>query len=213
MAVCTMVFSPMEGDRDELMPRTNDRQSRKEPKCAVCESRQPGTVEIFQFRDEFDTYVFRIDKAKEIAGDGRQAATMDAETLRRLAGMSEFDLDHLAHVDPARPGTFTRRFGGLILLDGIHRAVRCFAEKQPFLAFELAYEESLECLVQQRVSPKDAAAIVRKLRRAQEFFPGKASMDMPLECSPEVLREVQKLLTPVERYRYVLRAVPEIRIA
>jgi hypothetical protein len=189
----------------------NDRQSRKEPRCAVCEARQPGTVELFQFRDELDTYLFRVDKAKEIAADGRETALIDAETLRRLVGMSEFDLDHLAHVDPARPGIFTRRFGGLILLDGIHRAIRCFAEKQPFLAFELAYEESLECLVQQRVSPKDATAIVRKLRRTQEFFPGKDSMDMPLECSPEVLRDVQKLLTAAERYRFVLRAVPEPR--
>jgi hypothetical protein len=194
-----------------LTPQANHwQQSQKEHTCAVCESRQrAGTVEIFQFLDELDTYVFRIDKAKEIAADGREAVPIAAELLRRLVGMSEFDLDHLGHVDPAQPGIFTRRFGGLILLDGIHRAIRCFAEKQEFSAFELSYEESLECLVQQRVSVKDAAAIVRKLRRAQEFFPGSASMDVPLECSPEVLRDVQKLLTAAERYRFVLRAVPQ----
>jgi hypothetical protein len=192
-----------------LTPRANDRQSRKEQSCAICQSRrQPGTVEIFQFRDELDTYIFDTGKAKEIVADGRSAAPISEETVRRFLGMNEFDPDHLGHVDPAHPGIFTRRFAGLILLDGTHRAIRCFAEKRQFLAFELAYEESLECLVQQRVSAKDAAAIARKLRRAMEFFPS-ASSDTPIECSPETLREVEELLTAAERQRLKLRAVSE----
>jgi hypothetical protein len=184
-------------------------QSRKERKCAICESRQPGTVEIFQFLDELDTYIFNTGMAKEIVADGRSALPIAAETVRRFVGMNEFNLDHLGHVNPAQPGIFTRRLGGLILLDGTHRAIRCFAEKQQFFAFELTYEESLECLVQQRVSAKDAAAIVRKLRRAWEFFPGSGPVDTPIECSSEVLREVEKQLTAAERQRFTLRCVPD----
>ncbi|HWZ42496.1 MAG TPA: hypothetical protein VNW97_03425 [Candidatus Saccharimonadales bacterium] len=165
-------------------------------------------VEVYHFLDELDTYIFRLDRAREKAADGRPAAAIAPDALRILLGMNEFDLDHLGHVDPAAPGIFTRRFGGLILLDGIHRAVRCFAEKQPFSAFELSYEESLECLAKQKVAFKDAEAIARKLRRAQEHFPGIGALDTPIECSPERLLEVERLLTAKERSRFLLRAVP-----
>ena len=189
--------------------RRNEGQSSGES-CGICESRRrQETVEIYQFADEVDTYVFQINKAKEIVGDGRAALPVSTEMLRRFIGMSEFDFDHLPHVDPSRPGLFTRRFGAPILLDGIHRAIRCFAEQLQFHAFELSYEESLECLLQQRVSIKDAAAIVRKLRRVREFFPLSAPVDTPIECSPEVLRQVEEMLTAVERQRFLLRAVPE----
>jgi hypothetical protein len=113
------------------------------------------------------------------------------------------------HVDLSRPGIFTRRFGAPILLDGTHRAVRCFARHQQFRAFELSYEESVECLVQQRIAAKDAAAIVRKLRQVLEVFPSSGPVDTPIECTPEVLREVEKTLTAEERRHFILRAVPE----
>jgi 3-methyladenine DNA glycosylase/8-oxoguanine DNA glycosylase len=165
-------------------------------------------VEIFQFSDEVDTYIFQLDTAKKIASDGRAALPVSQETLRAFAGMNEFDFDHLFHVDPSRPGIFTRRFGAPILLDGTHRAIRCFAKHQPFHAFELSYEESVECLLQQRISTKDAAAIVRKLRQVLEVFPSSGPVDTPLECAPETLREAEKTLTAEERRRFILRAVP-----
>ena len=188
--------------------RTGEQQSRGE-RCAICESRrEEATVEIFQFSDEVDTYVFRIDTAKKIVADGRAALPVSAETLRAFVGMNEFDFDHLLHVDLWRPGIFIRRFGAPMLLDGTHRAVRCFARQRQFRAFELSYEESLECLVQQRVSAKDAAAIVRKLRLVLEVFPSSGPVDTPLEYSPEVVREVEKMLTAEERRHFILRAVP-----
>src|SRR5713101_813318 len=92
----------------------------QELKCAICESRrQPGQVEIYQLRDEADAYIFRLDKAKEITGDGRPATPITAESLLCLLGMNDFDEGHLGHVDVAKPGICVRRFGGLILLDGI----------------------------------------------------------------------------------------------
>ena len=166
-------------------------------------------VEIFQFSDEVDTYIFRLDMAKKIVADGRAALPVSPETLRAFAGMNEFDVEHLLHVDPSRPGIFTRRFGAPILLDGTHRAVRCFARHQQFRAFELSYEESVECLVQQRIATKDAAAIVRKLRQVLKVFPSSGPVDTPIECTPEVLREVEKTLTAEERRHFILRAVPE----
>ena len=180
-----------------------------EDRCAICKARrQQATVEIFQFSDEVDTYIFRLDRAREIAADGRAAQPVSEEMLRAFAGMNEFDHDHLFHVDPSRPGIFTRRFGAPILLDGTHRAVLCFATQQQFHAFELSYEESLLCLLQQRVSTKDAAAIVRKLRRVQAFFPSSGPVDTPIECSAAVLREVEEALTAEERAYFILRAVP-----
>jgi hypothetical protein len=192
-----------------LTQRRGEQQSREE-RCAICESRhEEATAEIFQFADEVDTYIFRIDTAKKIVADGRAALPVSSETLRAFAGMNEFNLDHMMHVDLSRPGIFTRRFGAPILLDGTHRAVRCFARHQQFRAFELSYEESVECLVQQRIAAKDAAAIVRKLRQVLEVFPSSGPVDTPIECSPEVLREVEETLTAEECRHFILRAVPE----
>jgi hypothetical protein len=165
-------------------------------------------VEVYQFWDELDVYLFRNDTAKQMAADGGSAAPIAAESLLHLLGMNYFDEAHLGHVDPAQPGIFTTRLGGLILLDGIHRAVRCLAEKRPFLAYELSYEASLDCLVQQQVSAKDAEVIVRKLRQNLEYFPRNSLMDTPIECSPEMLKEVAKLLNAQELKKFNLRAVP-----
>jgi hypothetical protein len=193
---------------NELTRRTGEQQSRGE-RCAICEARrQQATVEIFQFSDEVDTYIFQLETAKKIAADGRAALPVSQEMLRAFAGMNEFDFNHLFHVDPSCPGIFTRRFGAPILLDGTHRAIRCFAKHQPFHAFELSYEESLECLLQQRISAKDAAAIVRKLRQVLEVFPSSGPVDTPIACAPEMLREVEERLTAEERRHFVLRAVP-----
>jgi hypothetical protein len=195
-------------ERKKLTQPTDPRQPGSE-RCAICESRRrQDTAEIFQFSDELDAYIFKIDTAKQIVADGRTALPVSPEMLRAFVGMNEFDLDHLFHVDPSRPGIFIRRFGAPILLDGTHRAVRCFAKRRPFHAFELSYEESLECLLQQRISTKGAAAIVRKLRRVLEVFPSSGPVDTPIECRPEVLREVEKMLTAEERRRFLLRAVP-----
>jgi hypothetical protein len=194
---------------NELTRRTGEQQARGE-RCAICESRrQQATVEIFQFSDEVDTYIFKIDTAKQIVADGRAAQPVSQEMLRAFAGMNEFNLDHMLHVDLSRPGIFTRRFGAPILLDGTHRAIRCFAKQKQFYAFELSYEESVECLLQQRISAKDAAAIVRKLRQVLGVFPSSGPVDTPIECTPEVLREVEKMLTSEERQHFILRAVPE----
>jgi hypothetical protein len=194
---------------NELTRRTDEGRSDEE-RCAICEARrQQATVEIFQFSDEVDTYIFQLETAKKIAADGRAALPVSQEMLRAFAGMNEFDFAHLFHVDPSSPGIFTRRFGAPILLDGTHRAIRCFAKHQPFHAFELSYEESLECLLQQRISAKDAAAIVRKLRQVLEVFPSSSPVDTPIECAPEMLREVEERLTAEERRHFILRAVPE----
>ena len=98
---------------------------------------------------------------------------------------------------------------GINLLDGVHRAVRCLAEKQLFLIYELSYEESLACLVQQRVSAMDAETIARKLRQALEYFPRSISSDTPIECSAEILEQAARLLSAQELEKLNLRAVPD----
>ncbi len=178
------------------------------PQCAICLSRRPGTVEIYQYRDEMDVYIFRNDTAKHLATRATTVTSISAEPLMHLVGMNYFDEVHLGHVDPASPGICTRRFGGLVLLDGIHRAVRCVAEERVFFAWELSYEESLRCLVQQQVAARDAEAIVRKLRQSLEYFPRETPVDTPIECSPGMLEQVAALLTARERKLFDVRAVP-----
>jgi hypothetical protein len=209
MTVCTMRPDSFDAGENKLTRRKGGGESQG-GSCGICESRRrQATVEIYQFSDEVDSYIFQINKAKEIVEDGRTALPVSTEMLRCFIGISEFDFAHLPHVDPSCPGIFTRRFGAPVLLDGIHRAIRCFAEQREFHAFELRYEESLECLLQQRVSIKDAAAIVRKLRRGREFFPPSGPVDTPIECAPEVLRQVEQMLTAEERQHFLLRTVPE----
>jgi hypothetical protein len=50
---------------------------------------------------------------------------------------------------------------------------------------------------------------VRKLRQVLEVFPSSGPVDTPIECTPEVLREVEKTLTAEECRHFILRVVPE----
>jgi len=174
--------------------------------CPVCSARKTGTTEVYLISEEEDRYFFNVDKAKKIVSDGRPPITIPEATLKRMIAVNEHAPVHLAHVDVNRPGIMLQRFGGLVLLDGIHRAAMCLEQGLAFQAYMLNYEESLACLIRQEIASHDAGSIVRKLRKVMSTAPASAPVVAELECSPEVLAQVQAALTAEERERFILKA-------
>jgi len=179
--------------------------------CPICLSRQTGTTEVYVISEGPDKYFFNVNKAKTIVTDNRPPIVIPRSTIRVIVSVNDYSPLHLSHVDPRKPGIMVQRFGGLVLLDGIHRAVRCLEEKAPFRAFILNYQESLACLVRQEIAWNDAQAIVAKLRKVLATAPGEDIVEAELECSQRILVQVRTLLTPEEKWRLVLRLVPPKR--
>ena len=177
--------------------------------CPICSARQQkGTTEVYLIGDGDDRYFFNVDKAKTMAMDGRPTIAVPESTLQRVAKVNDYSPIHLAHVDPDKPGIMVQRFGGLVLLDGIHRAVRCLNQGKPFSACMLNYQESLACLVRQEIASTDAGSIVGKLRKVMSTASTIEPIEAEIECTPDVLARVRALLTPEERLRFILKAVP-----
>lgn len=158
--------------------------------------------------EEEDRYFFNVDRAKQIVSDGRPAIAIAEATIRRFMTVNDYNPAHLPHVDPEKPGIMLQRFGGLVLLDGIHRAVLSLGEGRAFHATMLNYQESLACLVRQKNASRDAGSIVRKLRKVMSTAPASSLIEAEIECTAEVLAQVRAALTPDERRRLILKAVP-----
>lgn len=154
-----------------------------------------------------DRYFFNVDKAKAAVGEGRPLIAIDETSLRRMIMVNDYSPAHLAHVDPDKPGIMVQRFGGSVLIDGIHRAVRCLKEGRIFKAYSLTYEESLACLIRQEIASTDASSIVIKLRRVMSTAPESGPVEADIECTSAELEKVRAMLTPKERSRLILRAV------
>jgi len=179
--------------------------------CPVCSARKKGTTEVYLISEGEDRYFFNVDKAKKIVSDGRPPISIPEATLKRIIALNDHAPMHLAHVDVNRPGIMLQRFGGLVLLDGIHRAALCLEQSRTFQAYMLNYEESLACLIRQEIASHDAGSIVRKLRKVMSTAPAFTPVVAELECSAEVLAQVRAALTAEERERFILKAVPQGR--
>jgi hypothetical protein len=180
----------------------------KQSACSVCEGRkEAGTTEVYVISDGADRYFFNVDRAKKIVADGRPVIELAARTIQEMLKVNHYDVNHLKHVDPSKPGILLQRFGGLILLDGIHRAALCLGEHRKFYVHALAYRESLACLVRQDIASHDPRSIAEKLRKVLQRDPGAGSLEAEIECSPKVLKRVRQLLTPEENKRLVLHAI------
>src|SRR5258708_2772834 len=178
--------------------------------CSICPERKAGTTEVYVLREGPDSYVFNVDKAKRIVADGRKPTALSEPTIAKLVAVNHHAPEHLPHVDPLRPGIIVHRYGGLVLLDGIHRAVRCLREKRVFYVRTLSYRESLACVVRQEIAASNPQIIVQKLRKVLENDPHAKAIEAEIECGTEVLEHVRALLTPQERKRLILRSVPDL---
>jgi len=101
-------------------------------------------------------YEFDVDRARALAGDGREPVEVDDESVRESIDNSEMDECHIPHVDPSIPGviahvSFENGPGdvvtGHLLIDGHHRAARCLRDGRPFFAFLLTEAESQAVLL------------------------------------------------------------------
>lgn len=114
-----------------------------------------------------ELYVFDVDKANELTADGREPVEVAEESVRMsLAERAKLTPEHIARVDPARPGIIAHVhyrtdegevFKGHVLIDGNHRAARCLELDRPFFAYLLSEEESRDILIR---SPENRGAAI-----------------------------------------------------
>lgn len=178
------------------------------PSCPVCAVRGKGTTEVYLLGEGEDALVLNVDRAKVIVSDGRPAQILDQAELAKIVTANDYSLEHLEHVVPAWPGITMRGREGLILVDGIHRAVHCLNVAKPFHAYLLSYSESMSCTVEKGSILADAACIVGSLRRLFSDTSVFGTVQVELECDSRVMGMVLSLLTPEERPRVVWKETP-----
>ena len=127
----------------------------EKPKCCGGEKGD----EIFFFLG--NAYVFNVILANELVQDGREPVEVEEESVRYSVETGDLVQEHIAHVDPKRPGiiahvSYTKADGetirGHALIDGNHRAARCLELGRPFFAYILTPEES-EAILLRRLKP------------------------------------------------------------
>ncbi len=102
-------------------------------------------------------YVFDIDLAREIVGDGRAKIELEPEDVQYSIDHSEINEGHLQHVNPEYPGIVAHLYfpdpdnGQIVhahrLIDGHHRATVCQRRGEPFYVYILTEEESVRILM------------------------------------------------------------------
>jgi hypothetical protein len=177
------------------------------PSCHICSQRRLGGSEVYVLKGESGISIFDVDKAKKIASDGRSPQQVPAEALREMLQFIEHEAAHLSHVNPEMPGIIGQRFGGPFLLDGIHRGVLCLKENRDFRIFVLSPEETRFCLLSQDIGETDVGIAVRELRKLLAKHPETHHLEVGIECSPEALAQIRKLLTKEENARIDIRTV------
>lgn len=135
-----------------------------DPNCQRCQERRGH--QIYSVVGELGKYVFDVELARHIVGDGKhQAYGIPAELLLKMLEVNEEHYAaHLDHVDPNIPGILAQRFGGICLMDGNHRARRCLRDGRPFNAFMLSMEESMRCLIHSDQVEFTPELLARELR-------------------------------------------------
>jgi acetyl-CoA carboxylase beta subunit len=122
------------------------RQTSARKKCPVCTA--TGSETFWFLRKSF---IFDVDRAREITQDGRSAILLDRDDVRYAVDSSRITDSHVPHVNVSYPGIIARvRYTqddgsvvtGDVLIDGHHRAARCLQLRRPFSVYLLNYAES-----------------------------------------------------------------------
>jgi hypothetical protein len=127
------------------------RMPRSAKACRICAERETLTTEVFVVGEGQGKFALNVKRAKRIVADGRRSIVLSEQTIKRLMTVTDYAPEHLAHVDTTQPGVILHRYGGLILLDGIHRAVRALRENRTFYVYTLSNHESLACVVREDI--------------------------------------------------------------
>lgn len=167
-----------------------------------------GFPEVYLFGDEWRRgAVFNLDKAKLIVADGRRPVLVPEPQVMRFLARGDWCQMHLNHVNPERPGIAMSTSDGSLLLDGIHRAVRCVHERRTFYAYMLKQWEPRPCFLPKEDALVEAYSIIETLLRLlaiAAIAPPSEPVMIQVECTPSVLARVNAMLTPQERRRFVM---------
>lgn len=132
------------------MSNESSKRKRKKKKCPHCSS----GPEVYRYLKR--QYVFDVDHARRLIGDGRQPVEVDPDCVRETVDETRIYPQHLEHVDTQYPGIIAYVFAylpnceeveGHLLIDGNHRAARCLELGQPFYAHVLTREESRKIIL------------------------------------------------------------------
>jgi hypothetical protein len=97
------------------------------------------------------TFIFDVDQARAITGDGREPVELDPDDVQYAVAKCEVDETHVPHVDPSIPGIVSHVYypapdgqilHGHVMIDGHHRAARSLQLGRPFLVYLLTESES-----------------------------------------------------------------------
>jgi hypothetical protein len=135
--------------REKNEKKKKKRKKRDRDDCSRCTRK---TEAFYCYKKN---YVFDIDMAREIVADGRETVELDPEDVENAIDRCQINEEHVAHVDPSYPGIVGHLFfrdddgtyaHGHRLIDGHHRATRCWRDGLPFYVYVLTEEESVAVL-------------------------------------------------------------------
>src|SRR6185437_1657292 len=72
--------------------------------CRMCAQRALGGREVFELKGVGGTSIFDVERAKQIASDGRPPQLAPADVLAVLLPSTHYEETHLPHVNPDVPG-------------------------------------------------------------------------------------------------------------
>jgi hypothetical protein len=154
--------------------------------CRVC-----GKTGEETFRFLRRTFIFDVDRAREITQDGRERVELDRDDVLFAVDTSRIYIEHVPHVQTRFPGIIARvrcttnegkTLEGDLMIDGHHRAAKCLQDGKPFQVVRLTVEETDAILITRPdlgFKPPAAAKkrVAEKQRRgaARQRRPGKTS--------------------------------------
>jgi hypothetical protein len=183
-----------------------------DPNCERCANM--GKPQMYTVKGELGEYVFNVERARQIANDGRHRAfEVPREMVEQMLSVNEDHVpEHIDHVDPSQPGILAQRWGGVALIDGNHRARRCLRDGFVFRAFMLDLIESRACMVLEAQAQLTPELIARELRGMLRNNPQCEMMTVSFTSDEdEVYSEalVRSYLTPEENAHLTIQVEPE----
>lgn len=127
--------------------------------CRVCGK---NGAETFNFMRR--SFVFDVDRARELTQDGRKPIELDRSDVLFAVDTSRIYIEHVPHVTTRFPGIVARvrcvkndgrAVEGDLLIDGHHRAAKCLQTGKPYLVYRLSTDETDSVLLT-RPDEKDA---------------------------------------------------------
>jgi len=152
--------------------------------CPRCLERSEHQICILHC--DLGRFAFNIRKARVIVSDGRLPHAIPPEVVKKLLELNtDWDADHLDHINPDEPGIVAQRVNGLVLFDGVHRAARTLRDGTDFLAYMLNLREADSCIIVRDIAGVSTSVIVREIRIILGDNPDAEQIDIAIAIGPE----------------------------